>query len=246
MGSYGLLVLHDNCSLIMDSCIINGVTDIGPGTLFTILQNYDNEIILTNNTFLNCQTQSSFITVSNSYNVMFCNNTFLNNSGSIFDISGGSLIFCNNIIENNDGTQLGGLFYLEALSNMTASNNYFSNISNFDEGGVYYVINSYLALNNITIINVTTDTWGGCLVGINSNIQINHFQADQFRKGCLQFTNSSISIKNSIFQTIFFKNPSDDDCYSILCCFNCIGLTIIGSNFVGNFNNTLYGGVPLN
>ena len=241
-GSYGLFASFGNCSMVMDSCILNNVKSNGPGTIFILYSNFGNLLNILNTTIINCHSMTNFISVVKCSNLIFSNNTFLNNSGSLFDVSSSSIIFENNILKNIIGTQPGGLFNLDKFSYLAASNNNFSMISNPFEGA-FYLSNSNLTLVNNSLYDVQTEKYGGCIFGINSNADIKNLNVFQFKKGCIRFSGSSLNLENSYFQTKFFELPSDNDCYSILCLFDCISLEIIKTYFLGNVNNTQSGAV---
>lgn len=241
-GVYGLLASFGNCSMTVDSCIINNIKSNGPGTIFTLYSNFQNLLHVLNTTIINCISMTSLINVVKCSNVKFSNNIFLNNSGSLFDVSTSSIIFENNFLNNIIGTQPGGLFNLDKFSDLSAFNNNFSLVSNVFEGA-FYMSHSTLILVNNSLYDIQTEKYGGCIFGINSNADIKNLNVFQFKKGCIQFSGSALNLENSYFQTKFFELPSDSNCYSILCLFNCISLQIIRTYFLGNLNNTLFGAV---
>ena len=242
IGAYGLLAAFGNCSMTVDSCIINRIKSNGPGTIFTLYSNFQNLLHVLNTTIINCISMTSLINVVKCSNVKFSNNVFLNNSGSLFDVSSSSIIFENNFLENIIGTQPGALFNLDKFSDLSALNNNLSSVFNVFEGA-FYLSNSNLTLVNNSLYDIQTEKYGGCIFGINSNADIKYLNVTQFKKGCIQFSRSAVILENFYFQTKFFELSSDSNCYSILCLSNCIRLEIIGTYFSGNVNNTLCGAV---
>lgn len=244
-GIYGVLVLGADSSAIIDSCVFENIQTYGSGTLFAIIFNHNYLIKIINNTIINCKCTSYFIMQEESSNVTVWNNSFINNTGNMFDISRGDVDLKFNLVQNIVcHYQSGCLFNLRKSSNMFASNNKFINISNSNEGGAFYFENSNFKSDDLILINSGSDSYAGCLLGVNSHFQIKNFQAYEFKKGCIQFINSSIQIQDSIFQADYFKEPKDfSECYSSLCILECFHFKMNNTLFIGNYDNSYDGGV---
>ena len=192
---------------------------------------------------MNCISKTSFIDQNEFYNITFYNNTFTNNAGNLFTINYGNLTFISNTIQNHTCFYLSGcLFNLNKLSFLNASHNTFINISTTVDGGLIYLENSILMINGLYVSKLRTLLYASCIIAVKSHININGFQGYDFNKGCMEFTN--IYTKNSIYQSTFVQEPVKTDlCYSAICVIECSDFIMNGSRFIGNYNNSLKGGV---
>lgn len=176
-------------------------------------------------------------------NVYFENNFFKNNYGNGFFIKKSSLTSINNSFENFNCFFDNGCVYKLQFSNLLSINNRIENISNTNEGGAYYSFNSILHSENDNFNSISSNIYSGCILCINSSLELKNFGGYEFSKGCLYLDNSSLHISNSYFSTSVMNFPVNEGCYSTLCGFNLHNLSIINSKFLGNINNTLLGGV---
>lgn len=232
--------------MTIESCRFKNIMIAGPGTFFFISSNEYNNIVIKNNSFLNSKSKSYFIYIDQSYNITFLNNTFSNNLGNLINSFSSIIIFNDNYFKNQTCYfDQGCIFNIQKSCQITLQRNLIENISNVNEGGVYYIKSSMIFIENEKINNVESFVGKSCMMGINSFISYQSLIVHNFKRGCIFISNSTFLISNSNFVSSPFQLTQSNTliCYSTLCLFNCFKIQISKVNFEGNDSNTLYGGV---
>lgn len=245
-GIYGAMHVEKDSQIYWEHCLIEEILTDGPGTFLFLSDNNENPLIFKNNLFRSSVSKSSFIYIQKCYNISFENNIFIDNNGNLFNVYSSKLLAFNTKIANETcNFDKGCIFEIFMSSNIFLYKNVLENIRNSNEGGVYYVESSNLTIENESIFDCESDLYAACMLATNSFINYQYFYAKNFNQGCLYLTNSSIFINQSVLETNFMKSPQNlnFECFSSVCLFNCFDLLIENSVFLGNFYNTLYGGV---
>ena len=239
-----MIFVESNSILLMKNCHFENILTDGPGTIIYINKLYNDSAIISNNIINNSISKTSFISIAACLNVSFENNSFVNNQGNMISVSNSVILAINNKFTNNSCLYGSGcVFTINLISFVYLSNNKYMNINNTYPGATIYLEESFIDILNDTLINGYSEMYSGCLMGINSEINMRSFYGYNFTNGCLYFVNSTISLNDSIFQTNYIQSPQNYLCMSILCSINDREIKINNVVFQGNRNNTFDGGV---
>ena len=175
-------------------------------------------------------------------------NTFINCQGNIILLINSGLNISDSHFQNvSCFYDSGCIIKAQKNSNVYLFQNSVKDITNSNEGGAFYILQSNVSLTVNTFSNINSTAYASCMFGEETNAYIIDLQFQNFLHGCLYFVNSSISIEVSNFQNeyqSFFHN--DGQCYSSICMYESIFVSILKTTFEGNKNNTHYGGVNQN
>jgi len=240
----GVIYCSDQSILTIVNGTFENINTIGTGTFIASINNYIGFFKLLNCIFKDSSSNSYFIYYELSSTLVVENSTFINNLGNMMIVYNSGLNITNSIFENNTCYyDFGCILNLQQFSNIYLIGNLFINITNSNEGGVFFISQSTILIQNQVLKNSNTSNYAACLLGESVEAHFRNFSSSNYLYGCLYFLNSSIIIENSVFQNTMYSFPENNFCFSSLCCFECLSLIIAETSFSGNINNTYYGGV---
>lgn len=242
----GVFYCTEESILILENISFENIKTGGPGTFLLVLNNVKGLVKITNCTFTKSVSKSTFIDYELSSTLIFENNFFSNNEGNVIFTINSGMNLTNSSFENNICFYDSGcIFNIQKFSILNLFQISIVNISNFNEGGSFYVSDSVLSIQDQMLINSNSSNFGGCLFGKNIEVFFRNIFVENYSHGCMYFVNSSISIENSIFSNKFQEIAVSSLCYSTICSLQSWFLMIGNCSFSGNKNNTYYGGVAL-
>ena len=232
--------------LILENVSFENIKTLGPGTFLLVLNNAKGLVKISNCSFFNSFSNSTFIDYESSSTIIFENNFFSNNEGNVIFIINSGMNLTNCTFQNNICFYDSGcIFNIQKFSIINLLQLSIFNISNSNEGGAFYVSDSFLLIQDQILINSNSSNYGGCLFGKNIEAHFKNGLVENYSHGCMYFLNSSISIENSVFTNKFQETPVSSLCYSTICLLQSWSLRISNCSFSGNKNNAYYGGVAL-
>lgn len=221
---------------------------MGPGTLISSLNNKEASVQIINCVLKNSFSNSYFIDYEFGSTLILEKNKFIDCQGNLILLIHSGLNITDSLFQNiSCFYDSGCIIKAQKNSNIFLFQNSVKDITNSNEGGAFYILQSNVSLSVNTFSNINSTFYASCVLGEEINVHIIDLQIQNFLHGCLYFVNSSISIEVSNFrneyQSIFHKN---DQCYSSICMYESIFVLIFKTTFNGNKNNTHYGGVNKN
>lgn len=238
-----------NSFITIENCLFKNIMINGPGTFLFLNSNDYNNILVKNNSFQNSTSKSYFIYINQCYNISFVNNSFSNNKGNLLNSFSSIITFIDNNFKNQACFfEQGCIFNIQKSCQITSQRNSFENITNENEGGIYYIESSVIYIENEKINNVESYVGKSCMMAMNSFISYQLLMVKNFKRGCIFISNSTFLLNHSNF----LSSTSDPNtqiqintfiCFSTLCLFNSLNIQISKVTFEGNINNTINGGV---
>lgn len=195
---------------------------------------------------INCYSFYGLISIYDSSNLAFVTSNFTNNTGRVYSFKNCIVVLIGNIILNNICTfqnEIEACFlYASDGSQIMVNYTVAANIMNIKQGGAIYTIDSTLLLYVFKLTNTSSYHYGGCVMAEFSNVIIMNSGFLEYGGGCLFIKGSNLTLLMNSFSNSAYRNKLLT--YgSTLACVNCETTSIIGCQFIGNFNNTLLGGV---
>lgn len=196
---------------------------------------------------LNSYSFYGLISIYDSSSLAFYTSNFTNNTGRVYSCQNCIIGIVGNIILNNYcqfQNEIQACFlYASDGSELQVNYTFCSNVSNIMEGGALYGIDSLLFLYEFQLINTVSQNYGGCLMGETANVIILNSAFMEYSGGCFYLDSSSnLTLMNTNFSNEMYRNQAI--LYgSTIACVNCEISMIIQCVFIGNYNNSLQGGV---
>ena len=241
----GIFYCDGQSTLILEHNVFENINSLGPGTLILALNNEAASLQIINCVVNNSYSNSYFIDYEFGSTLLLVKNTFSNCQGNmIFLVHSGLNISDSNFQNISCSYDSGCIVKAQKNSNVFLFQNTVMDIKNDYEGGAFYLLQSKVSLFSLFISNINTSIFASFIYGEEVSAHLHDLQVQNYLHGCLYFSKSSITIEMSNFQNqyeSFLEN--DNHCYSTLCMYESLSVSIIKTSFYGNRNNTYYGGV---